>query len=397
MKKLKTLICFAVFAVAMLLSVWAITPLTAYAIDQDYNITIADKDGSTTVGVDITTENYEDVLGDGTVSYDPTTNTLTLNNYVYNGEGLGGAGIPCAITADTPIEGLTIVLVGTNSITVSGGGSAGMAFFGGGGLTVKGNGSLVINAGAYGIVLVESSDGINIDGGNIHITTTEAMSAGIMALDFVMTSGDLKITASTVGIGTSKEDGICINGGSVEIGTAVGGYSFIYMDTDLNPVKPDTSNYVGDYNLTAGVNTNGSDASEFNEGYLSSYKYVKIEPLHVHDHGTAWESDEDEHWNECECGDKANKAAHTDSNNDGKCDTCEYQMTGGGSNTETPDNPDNPNNTPENPNNAPNDPSDDKDGLGAGAIVGIVIGSVAVVGIGGFALFWFVIKKKELC
>ena len=49
MKKLKTLICFAVFAVAMLLSVWAITPLTAYAIDQDYNITIADKDGSTTV------------------------------------------------------------------------------------------------------------------------------------------------------------------------------------------------------------------------------------------------------------------------------------------------------------------------------------------------------------
>ena len=389
MKKLKTLICFAVFAVAMLLSVWAITPLTAYAIDQDYNITIADKDGSTTVGVDITTENYEDVLGDGTVSYDPTTNTLTLNNYVYNGEGLGGAGVPCAITADTPIEGLTIVLVGTNSITVSGGGSAGMAFFGGGGLTVKGNGSLFINAGAYGIVLVESSDGINIDGGNIHITTTEAMSAGIMALDFVMTSGDLKITASTVGIGTSKEDGICINGGSVEIGTAVGGYSFIYMDTDLNPVKPDTSNYVGDYNMTASVNTNGSDASEFNEGYLSSYKYVKIEPLHVHDHGTAWESDANEHWNECACGDKANKASHTDSNNDGKCDTCEYQM------STTPNTPDNPNNTPDNPNNTPDDPSDDKDGLGAGAIVGIVIGSVAVVGVGGFALFWFVIKKKS--
>jgi hypothetical protein len=38
---------------------------------------------------------------------------------------------------------------------------------------------------------------------------------------------------------------------------------------------------------------------------------------------------------------------------------------------------------------------DDKDGLGAGAIVGIVIGSVLVVGIGGFALFWFVIKKKS--
>ena len=103
-----------------------------------------------------------------------------------------------------------------------------------------------------------------------------------------------------------------------------------------------------------------------------------------HNHGSEWQKNADEHWNECACGDKANKASHTDSNNDGKCDTCEYQMTNGGGNTETPDNP----------NNTPNDPKEDKDGLGAGAIVGIVIGSVAVAGVGGFALFWFVIKKK---
>ena len=35
-----------------------------------------------------------------------------------------------------------------------------------------------------------------------------------------------------------------------------------------------------------------------------------------------------------------------------------------------------------------------KDGLSGGAIAGIVIGSVAVAGIGGFAVLWFVIKKK---
>ena len=35
------------------------------------------------------------------------------------------------------------------------------------------------------------------------------------------------------------------------------------------------------------------------------------------------------------------------------------------------------------------------EGLGAGAIIGIVCGSVAVVGIGGFAFLWFVIKKKS--
>lgn len=36
-----------------------------------------------------------------------------------------------------------------------------------------------------------------------------------------------------------------------------------------------------------------------------------------------------------------------------------------------------------------------KSGLPAGAIVGIVIGSVLILGVGGFAIFWFVIKKKS--
>ena len=108
----------------------------------------------------------------------------------------------------------------------------------------------------------------------------------------------------------------------------------------------------------------------------------------AHNHGTEWQKNADEHWNECACGDKANKATHTDSNNDGKCDTCEYQM------STTPNTPDDPNNTPDNPNNTPDDPNDDKDGLGTGAIVGIVIGSLAVLG-GGFAVYWFVIRKRR--
>ena len=365
----------------------------------DYGITIAKKNGTETVGVLITEENYADVLGDGTVSYDPTTNTLTLNGYVYSGEGvLVDDGGYMAIMADIPIEGLTIVLVGTNSITVSGSDSAGMVFFGSGDLTIKGNGSLAINSIMYGITVQTDSGKIIIESAKLNTTTTGAMAIGIQANDFIMNSGNLKISASMIGIGTTEEDGICINGGLVEIDTVIGGYAFIYADLHLftfNPIKPDLSGYVGAYEMTAGINADGNDATDFNESYLSSYKYVKIEPTHVHDHGTAWESDANEHWNECACGDKANKAAHTDSNNDGKCDTCEYQMTGGGSNTETPDNPNNPNNTPENPNNTPDDPSDDKDGLGAGAIVGIVIGSVAVVGIGGFAIIWFVIKKKS--
>ena len=61
-------------------------------------------------------------------------------------------------------------------------------------------------------------------------------------------------------------------------------------------------------------------------------------------------------------------------------------MTNGGGNTETPDNPDN----------TPDIPNEDKGGLSTGAIVGIAVGSVAAVGLGGFSLFWFVIRKKSL-
>ena len=406
----------------------------------DYDITIADKDDSgATVGVLITEENCADVLGDGTVSYDPTTNTLTLNNYVYNGEGvLVDDGGYMAIMADIPAEGLTIVLVGTNSITVSGSESAGMVFFGEGDLAVKGNGSLSINSIMYGITLQSDSGKLTTENAKLNITTTGAMAIGIQATDFVMSSGDLKITASMIGIGTSKEDGICINGGSVEIGAATGGYSFIYLDFEhlsFNPIAPDLSGYVGAYKMTAGVNQDGSDATDFNEGYLNSYKYVKVEPTHVHDHGTTWVTDANEHWNECECGDKANKAAHTDSDTNGKCDVCgadvpvappshthDYGTTwktdannhwkececgeksenaahiddNGDNKCDTCDyampthDPDDPGTTPP----ADNPPTDDDGGLGTGAIVGIVIGSVAVAGVGGFALFWFVIKKK---
>lgn len=624
----------------------------------DYGITIADKDGSATVGVDITSENCADVLGDGTVTYDPATNTLALNGYQYEGEGIVETGY-LAITADIPTEGLTIVLVGENSITVSGSESAGMAFFGEGDLTVKGNGSLSINTIMYGITLQSDSGKLTIENAKLNITTTGAMAIGIQTTDFVMTSGDVKITASMIGIGTSNENGICLNGGSVEIGSALGGYAFIYLDFEhftFNPIKPDLSGYVGAYKMTAGVNADGSDAGEFNEGFLNSYKYVniteiesygitiadkdelgatvgvliteenytdvlgdgtvtydpathtltlngyqyegsgfgsayskyviyvpdsideliivlegenriglstesdrvwacaiyisdtdvvvkgngslvmnsaivgfsnidgesdssleikggnitvnalksigakyfkmsggsliinaigedvpagfysyefkmtggnlkitsdgigiemwhesdedapptisggtfeistkiaggafcyynydedvcvaltpdltnyvgaykmtaganadgtsavdysasdiatykyaKLESVHVHDYGTAWESDANEHWNECECGDKANVAPHADENNDGKCDICDYAM----------GNADNPGGEIES----------EKTGLSGGAIAGIAVGSVAVAGLGGFSLFWFVIKKKKL-
>jgi len=114
----------------------------------------------------------------------------------------------------------------------------------------------------------------------------------------------------------------------------------------------------GTYNVTANVEL---------------YAIWENIPAHEHNHGTAWESDANNHWNECSCGDKANIGAHEDNDNNGKCDTCDYQMT----------------------NVAPENPEQPKDGLGTGAIIGIVVGGVVVLGLGGFALVWFVIKKKS--
>ena len=103
-------------------------------------------------------------------------------------------------------------------------------------------------------------------------------------------------------------------------------------------------------------------------------------PPHTHAHGSTWVTDANEHWNECECGDKANKAAHVDDNGDNKCDTCDYTM---------------PAHDPDPQPHVDNPPTDDNDGLGTGAIIGIVVAAVAVVGGGGFAIFWFVIRKKR--
>ena len=104
---------------------------------------------------------------------------------------------------------------------------------------------------------------------------------------------------------------------------------------------------------------------------------------HVHDYGATWKTDENNHWKECECTEKSEVGAHVDEGGDNKCDTCAYEM------------PAHDSDTPDNPNNTHDDPTDDKDGFGAGAIIGIVCGSVAVGGTGGFALFWFAIKKKS--
>ena len=112
---------------------------------------------------------------------------------------------------------------------------------------------------------------------------------------------------------------------------------------------------------------------------------------HDHSFGTDFETDADEHWNECECGDKSNVGAHADADADGKCDVCAYQMS-----TPAPDNSgegtQNDNNTPTETEAPATDSSADttEEKKGCGSTVSL--SALAIVGIMGMALAF---KKKE--
>ena len=156
----------------------------------------------------------------------------------------------------------------------------------------------------------------------------------------------------------------------------------IAIDANAHTYGAWTSNGDGTHTRVCSLNGEHKETADCSGGTATCTEKAICEHCNTaygdtaqHNHGTAWESDANNHWNECSCGDKTNVGTHADSDNNGKCDTCDYQMGNGGGAAETPDTP--------------------KDGLSGGAIAGIVVGSVVVLGLGGFALVWFVIKKKS--
>lgn len=170
--------------------------------------------------------------------------------------------------------------------------------------------------------------------------------------------------------------------------------------------------------------------------------------------GEAWQSDSTRHWHDCSCGTKVDVAPHTPDRSEAteteavKCTVCGYIITPAlGHDTHAPDaewhfdatkhwhnctgcsqkldegahafgdwtitvKPEVgvagekerecsvcgfKENAPVEAlgDEQPGDEQPEKTGLSGGAIAGIAVGSVAVAGVGGFSVFWFVIKKKK--
>lgn len=168
-------------------------PFTALAADPTvYDIWVD--------GVQVTSEN-KDNLCSGTVSYDPTTHTLSLNNATLDSDTMSDYGIKTTIPST-----LKIRLTGTNSIIrTSPGGGIGIAPNSSNSVEITGDGTLVINV-----------NGENYDG----------ISAG----------ADVKISDKAKVI-INSEGGLGIVGRMVEIDGATVNSTGLYAGIDAHSLK----------------------------------------------------------------------------------------------------------------------------------------------------------------
>ena len=168
-------------------------PFTALAADSTaYDIWVD--------GVQVTSENKDDLCG-GTVSYDPTTHTLSLNNATLDSDTLSDYGIKTIIPST-----LKIRLTGTNSITrTCPGGGMGIAPNSANSVEITGDGTLVINV-----------NGENYDG----------ISAG----------ADVKISDKAK-VTINAEGGLGIVGRMVEIDGATVNSTGLYAGIDAHSLK----------------------------------------------------------------------------------------------------------------------------------------------------------------
>ena len=150
-------------------------PVTALAEDGDFVVV---------GGVKVTSENANDVLGDGKVSYDFSTSTLTLNNAVVNGAVFQDKDNSTRGSAIYAGQALTIELVGANTVKAERGDAIDTPNVS---VTIKSgsDGSLVVNGSHHGI-----TGGFGVTIQNCTVTTVGAGDCGIY--------GGAAITGSTV-------------------------------------------------------------------------------------------------------------------------------------------------------------------------------------------------------
>ena len=168
MKNLKKAMSI-LLSLMLVLGAVAVGGMTASAAEE-YNLWVG--------GVRVTDDNKDDVLGDDTVSYNPVSSTLTLNNATITGSYSN-------TRIWSSVSNLTIVLIGDNLIPNEGG--SGIFYYNVGKLTITGNGTLDVSGSAYSI---SSSGTLTIENASV-----VAKSDGAYSIE---SSGDIAIENATV-------------------------------------------------------------------------------------------------------------------------------------------------------------------------------------------------------
>ena len=214
-------------------------------------------------------ENNTVVCGKGSAVYDESTNTLTLTDatitQISTGSGSGAVNDQGAVKFDGD---LNIVLNGVNKIDSA---ACGIVSTDAGTLTIKGDGSLTIDAVYFGIReggINSSKNGqadIVIDGGNVDITSA---GQGSFSGTGIQAEGDLKILNGALVTSKGEDTGVIGNAG-IEI-----------SNSTVNTYATDTEGYqamVSDKDISIKKSVvDASAASEYGDSAIWAKGMVKI-------------------------------------------------------------------------------------------------------------------------
>lgn len=223
--------------------------LTVNAYNNSYDIWVG--------GVQVKDSNKNNITRtgmSGTITYDPHTNTLTLN----------GANIPS--TANHYISGLgtygifalrdlNIQLVGTNSVTAADATSNDME-------------SIAIRVGTSYSLTIDGSGLLTAQGGRV--LGASYQSCGIAAENLTISGGTVTAKSnlsSSRSVGIYSSDALIFEGGTI---TSTGN------NYAMNKA-PDLSRYANS-KVTASANSGGSSPVTYNAANIATYKYLKFEP-----------------------------------------------------------------------------------------------------------------------
>lgn len=175
-------------------------------------------------GIQVKKSIAADVFGDGKVSYDPNTNTLTLHNYTYSGSGTVLGTTRSALLYEGKEDSLTIVLKGTNKIECVADeyNVYGIRVPYAECLTIKGDGSLEVSSSRTSATKNGAGYGIGVGANNSKVAGKLVIESGTVIArgsDMESVGGDRSGYNDTRSYGVSVY-GLVVSGGSL---TAIGG------------------------------------------------------------------------------------------------------------------------------------------------------------------------------